>query len=150
MCNKSKCKRNDRKCYNMVTSAPACMGFQKGGKLLFQDQVGRGNTSRFLWLAEWVLYCCGYCKLRVPLRVLLGYLDATVIEATVHPVAVEYPHNTPNGTPTCSSHVGTALYDTHVAGQKESGGVDILTWWSGRVPGKQKVREHRNGALGKW
>ena len=58
---------------------------------------------------------------RVPLRVQWGYSDATVTLAAVHPVAAEYPHSTLNGILTCSSHIGTALYKTHVAGQKESG-----------------------------
>ena len=39
----------------------------------------------------------------------------------MHPVAVEYPHSILSGTLTCSSHSGTALYETHVAGQEESG-----------------------------
>ena len=39
---------------------------------------------------------------------------------TAHPVAAEYPHRTFNGTPTCSNHIGTVLYETHVASQKES------------------------------
>ena len=44
----------------------------------------------------------------------------------MHPVtadSAEYPHSTLNGTPTCSSYIGTALYETHVAGQEESGHV---------------------------
>ena len=54
------------------------------------------------------------------LEYLGGYTDATVTEATVHPVAAEYPHSTLNGTQTCSSHISTALYETYLAGQEES------------------------------
>ena len=45
----------------------------------------------------------------------------------MHAVAAEYPHSTFSGTATCSSHIGkyTALYETHVAGQEESGCVDL-------------------------
>ena len=64
----------------------------------------------------------------VPLRVQRGYYDATVTKATTHPVAAEYPHSSINGTPTCSSHIGTALYDNHVAGQEESGCVGF-SWY---------------------
>ena len=39
----------------------------------------------------------------------------------MHPVAAECPHSTLKGTPTCSSHIGTALYETQVVGQGESG-----------------------------
>ena len=45
----------------------------------------------------------------------------TVIEATMHEVAAEYPHSTLKGTPTCSNHSGTALHETSVASQEESG-----------------------------
>ena len=41
-------------------------------------------------------------------------------EGTVHPVAVEYHHSTLSSTPTCSSHIGTALYETHIAGREGS------------------------------
>ena len=58
----------------------------------------------------------------VPLRVLWGYSDTSVTEAA-YPVAAdpEYPHSTLNSTAIFSSHIGTALYETHVAGQEESG-----------------------------
>ena len=62
-------------------------------------------------------YCCGYFNLEYLYR----YSDVTVTEATVHPVAAEYPHSTLKGTPSCSSQSGTALYETHEAGQEESG-----------------------------
>ena len=42
-------------------------------------------------------------------------------EATAHPVAVQYPQSTFNGTPTCSSLSGTVLDETHIAGREESG-----------------------------
>ena len=45
----------------------------------------------------------------------------------MHPVAAEYPHSTLNGTLNCSGHIGTELYETHVAGQEESGCVLQLT-----------------------
>ena len=45
---------------------------------------------------------------------------AFVTGATAYPLVAEYPHSTFNGTPTCSSHIGTALYETHVAGKEES------------------------------
>ena len=53
----------------------------------------------------------------VGLRVLCGYSDTTVTGATAHQIAAEYPHSTP----TCSSHNGTALYETLIVGQEESG-----------------------------
>ena len=59
-------------------------------------------------------YHCDNCKLKY----LCGYYEATVMEAAV---AAEYPHSTFNGTPSCSSHGSTPLYETHVAGQEESG-----------------------------
>ena len=65
-------------------------------------------------------YRCGYCQLIVPLWVLWGYADVTVIEATAHAVAVEYSHSTLNSTLTCSSYIGTLLYETQVASQEES------------------------------
>ena len=44
----------------------------------------------------------------------------TVTRAAVHAVAAaEYPHSTINGTPTCSSHIGAVLYETHVIGQED-------------------------------
>ena len=46
-------------------------------------------------------------------------VDATMTEATAHAVAAEYPHSTLNGTLNCSSHSGTALYETHLAGQED-------------------------------
>ena len=33
-------------------------------------------------------------------------------------VAAEYPHHTLTATLTCSSHSGTALYETYVTGQR--------------------------------
>ena len=54
-------------------------------------------------------------------RILDGTLHATVTRATANTVAAEYPHNTLNGTPSCSSHISTMLYETHLAGKKESG-----------------------------
>ena len=65
-------------------------------------------------------YRYGYCKLEY----LWGYYECTLRllwQTTAHPVAVEYPHSTLNGTPTCSSHIGTALNKTQVADQEESG-----------------------------
>ena len=44
--------------------------------------------------------------------------------ATAYSEAAEYPHCTLRGTLTCSSHGGTTLYDTHIAGQEESSCVD--------------------------
>ena len=54
-------------------------------------------------------------------RVLWGYCNTTVTEATVHAIAAEYPLSTVNGTLTCSSLSGTELYETCIAGQEESG-----------------------------
>ena len=71
-------------------------------------------------------YRCGYCKLEYLLRVWWGCADATGTEATVHAVAAEYLHSTFNSTPTCSSHSGTSLYDSHRAGLEESGCVVIV------------------------
>ena len=64
-------------------------------------------------------------QVRVLLRILhvWGHSDATVTEATAHPVPAQYPHGICNGTPTCSSHIGTVLYETHIAIQRESGSV---------------------------
>ena len=59
-------------------------------------------------------YRCGYCKLEYPWGYHEGTLEATVTEATAHPVAAEYPHSTLNDTPTCSSLSGTVLDETHV------------------------------------
>ena len=44
-----------------------------------------------------------------------------VAKATAHAGAAEYPHSTLNSTPTCGSHGGTKLHETHGAGQEESG-----------------------------
>ena len=41
-------------------------------------------------------------------------------------VAAEYPQSILNGTPTCSNHSGTALYETNVAGEEESGCVCLF------------------------
>ena len=58
---------------------------------------------------------------RVPLRVLRGYSNnGTMTEATAHPVAAEYPNNSLKGTATCRSHIGSALYETHVASWEKS------------------------------
>ena len=46
-----------------------------------------------------------------------GYADATV---TAYAIAAEYPHSTLSGTLTCSSSA-VSYYDTHLAGQEESG-----------------------------
>ena len=68
------------------------------------DRLRRSHiTAVLLWLLQ----------IGVPLRVLWGYSDATVTEATMHTVAAEYPHSTLNGTPTWSSHSGIALWDPH-------------------------------------
>ena len=72
-------------------------------------------------------YHCGYCKLEY----VWGYYEGTLMllwQATAHPVAAESPHRTLNGTPTCSSHIGTALYETHVAGQEESADLKIFSF----------------------
>ena len=57
---------------------------------------------------------------RIPLRVLWHYSDR---DYTAHPGAVADHHSTHNGTPTCSSYISTALYETHVTGLEDSGGV---------------------------
>ena len=44
------------------------------------------------------------------------YTVVTGIEDTKHAVTAEYPYSTP----ACSSHIGTVLYETYVAGQEES------------------------------
>ena len=89
------------------------------------------DSSHQLHRSHTMQYCCGYWKLEY----LWGYSDATVIGANAHAVAVEYPHSSFNGTPTHSSHTGTVLYETYVAGQEESGCVciTILTGHSSSV-----------------
>ena len=39
--------------------------------------------------------------------------------ASVHAVAAEYLHSTLKGTPSCSSHSGTALCETYVAAWRD-------------------------------
>ena len=41
--------------------------------------------------------------------------------ATLHAVAAVYPYSTLSGTATCSSHSVTALHETYIARQEESG-----------------------------
>ena len=53
-------------------------------------------------------------------------LCATVTEATVHAIAAEYHHSTLIGTPVYRSHSSTALYESYIAAQEESGCVEIL------------------------
>ena len=55
-------------------------------------------------------------------RVLYGCSDVTVTEATAHAVAAM----TLKSTPTRSSHSGTTLEETYVAGQEESGCVEVM------------------------
>ena len=62
-------------------------------------------------------YLCDYFKLKY----LWGYAAATVTGATMHGVAAVYPQSTLKGTPACSSHSGTVLYETYLASQEESG-----------------------------
>ena len=64
-------------------------------------------------------YHCAHCKLEY-LRVLWRYSDATVTGATMHAVAVEYPHSTLKCTPPCSSQSGTVKYETYISDQAES------------------------------
>ena len=53
---------------------------------------------------------------------LCGYTEGTLqlLHCMVAPVevATEYPQGTLTATPTCSSHSGTALYESYVADQK--------------------------------
>ena len=58
-------------------------------------------------------YHCGYFKM-VPLRVLWRYSDITLWQKLLHPVTVEYPHSTLSGILTCSSHINTVWYKTHI------------------------------------
>ena len=51
----------------------------------------------------------------------VGYFKGTMMGATVHAEATEYPHSTFKGTPTYSSHSGAALYETFLASWEESG-----------------------------
>ena len=44
----------------------------------------------------------------------------------MHPVVADYPCHTLSFTLTCSIHIGTLLYETHIAGQEESGGVEYI------------------------
>ena len=73
----------------------------------------------------------------VPLRVLWGYSTATGYTAASITVASEYPHSTLKGTLTCSSHSGTALYETHIVGLRNLDvysyfyALYILFWYSG-------------------
>ena len=51
--------------------------------------------------------------------------------AVAHAPASEYPHSTLNNTPIYSSHSGTALYETHIACNENSGCeavVLVLVW----------------------
>ena len=59
-------------------------------------------------------------QVAVPLRVLWCCCDRSYRDA----VAAEYPLSTLEGT--CSSHSGTAFFETHVAGQEESGCVGLM------------------------
>ena len=68
-------------------------------------------------------YHCGYCKLEY----LWEYPAATVCTATPITVAAEYT----KGTPTYSSHSGTALYETYVAGQRKLDMYTILIMCTG-------------------
>ena len=61
---------------------------------------------------------------RIPLRVLWAYAAATVTVPTMHAVGEEYPQSTLKGTPTCSSHSGTTLYETYLSSQEEFGCVE--------------------------
>lgn len=68
-------------------------------------------------------YCCGYCKLEFvkgTTRV-ERYQD----KSSMNPEAAKYSHSTLRGTWTCSSYSST-LYETHIAGQEESGCVKIV------------------------
>ena len=62
---------------------------------------------------------CGYCMLEYLWR----YSVATMTEASAHAIAAEYLQNILKGTPTIRSHShsGTALYETYITGQEESG-----------------------------
>ena len=51
----------------------------------------------------------------------MALLYATMTEATLHPIAVEYPIVPFMVGLTCSGHIGTVLYETRVDGQEESG-----------------------------
>ena len=62
-------------------------------------------------------YCCGYCRMAYP-QAATAWMVPTIT------VAAEYPHSTLKGTPTCSSHRGTALYETYVAGWRN---LDVYT-----------------------
>ena len=61
------------------------------------------------------------CSTAVTIASWRTFDGATVIGATTHAVAAKYPHSTLHSILTCSSLSGTALYETHVAGQEESG-----------------------------
>ena len=82
------------------------------------------NSSNWLHRSHVTQYCCGYYKLEYLWR----YYEGTLMllwRATMHPVAAEHPHSTLNGTPNCSSPIGTDLYETHyethIVGQEEFG-----------------------------
>ena len=47
-----------------------------------------------------------------------SYSDTTVTEDAVYAVT-RYPQSTHRGTPTCSNHSGTVLYEIYTAGQEE-------------------------------
>ena len=55
----------------------------------------------------------------------------TVTWATLHAVAAEYLQSTLKGTPTWSSHSSTALYETYVASQEDSG---CVFWMQDLLP----------------
>ena len=61
------------------------------------------------------------------------YSAATMTGATMHVVAVKYPLSTLKGTPTCSSHSTTALYETDLFSQ--SGG----TWMCSLVEYRNEI-----------
>ena len=52
------------------------------------------------------------------LKRLLRYVAATPAKATINAVATEYPQRTLTATSSCSSHSGTALYETYIGGQR--------------------------------
>ena len=54
-----------------------------------------------------------------------GMLQLLQQEVPHNAVTVEYPQHTFAATPACSSHSGTVLYESYIAGQRN---LDVYNW----------------------
>ena len=78
------------------------------GAHLLEGAFITNNTTRGSHKTQ---YCHGYGKLEY----LCGYSAADASTLPFVTLAAGYPQSTINGTPTCSSHSGTAFYETYFA-----------------------------------